>query len=136
MAQSEVYAGICGYSAKIDVQKLDNKHVQVFVRSECEQISAMNSDLARIQWKGRGHEVFGRMSDSVVYHSTDKHIRHTGCPIPAAILKTIEIEVGIALPQDVTVKFTNSQSEDANYTPPKEQETALPSPQVHLNANE
>ena len=136
MAQSEVCAGNCGFSARIDVQKLDNKHVQVIVRSECEQISAMNSDLARIQWKGRGHEVFGRLTDSVVYRSADKHIRHSGCPIPAAILKTIEIEVGIALPQDVTVKFTNSQSEDANNTPPKEQETALPSPQENLKAYE
>ncbi len=111
MAQSEVYAGICGYSAKIDVKQLDNKHVQVIVHSVCEQITAMNSDLARLQWKGRGHQVFRRMTDSVVYQSADKHIRHTGCPIPAAILKTIEVEVGAALPEDVTIRFVNSNSD-------------------------
>ncbi len=110
MAQSEVYAGICGCSATIDVKQLDNKHVQVLVSSECEQITAMNSDLARIQWKGRGHQVFTRMTDSVIYRSAGKHIRHTGCPVPAAILKTIEVEVGIALPEDVTVSFVNSDS--------------------------
>jgi hypothetical protein len=110
MAQSEVYAGICGFSATIEVKQLDNKIVRVIVRSECEQITAMNPDLACIQWKGRGHEVFGRMTDSVVYQSAAKHIRHTGCPIPAAILKTIEVEVGIALPKDVTISFVNSDS--------------------------
>jgi hypothetical protein len=111
MAQSEVYAGICGCSARIVVKQLDDKHVQAIVRSECEQITAMNSDLARIQWKGRGHEVFRRMTDSIVYRSADKHIRHTGCPIPAAILKTIEVEVGIALPEDVAIRFVNSNSD-------------------------
>ncbi len=85
--------------------------MQVIVRSECEQITAMNPDLARIQWKGRGHEVFVRMTDSVVYHSAAKHIKHTGCPIPSAILKTIEVEVGIALPEDVTIRFVNSNSD-------------------------
>ena len=111
MAQSEVYAGICGFSVTIEVIQLDNKHVQVIVRSECEQITAMNPDLARIQWKGRGHEVFGRMTDSVVYQSAAKHIRHSGCPIPSAILKTIEVEVGTALPEDVSIKFVNSKSD-------------------------
>ena len=111
MAQSEVYAGICGCSARIDVKQLDNNHIQVLVRSECEQITAMNTDLARIQWKGRGHQVFTRMTDSVVYQSAGKHIRHTGCPVPAAILKTIEVEVGIALPEDVTIRFVNSDSD-------------------------
>ncbi|GMQ78696.1 MAG: hypothetical protein BMS9Abin02_1226 [Anaerolineae bacterium] len=111
MAQSEVFAGICGFSAWIDVKQLDNKNVQVLIRSECEQIMAMNSDLTCIQWKGRGHQVFRRMTDSAIYHSSDKHIRHTGCPIPAAILKTIEVEVGIALPEDVTISFVNFDSD-------------------------
>lgn len=135
MAQCEVYAGICGFSAQIDVKKLDNKHVQVIVRSECEQICAMNSDLARIQWKGRDHEVFGRITDSVVYLSAEEHIRHTGCPIPAAILKTIEIEVDIALPQDVTIKFTDSQREDAGDASLKAINRSS-EPYVHVNSNE
>ena len=111
MAQSEVYAGICECTARIIVKQLDNKHVQAVVHSECDQITAMNPDLARIQWKGRGHEVFGRMTDSVVYQSAAKHIRHTGCPIPSAILKTIEVEVGTALPEDVTIRFIYSNSD-------------------------
>jgi hypothetical protein len=50
------------------------------------------------------------MTESVVYQSAARHIRHTACPIPAAILKAIEVEVGIALPQDVTITFSNSNS--------------------------
>ena len=86
---------------------MDDTHVQVFITSACDQITAMNPDLARVQWKGKGHAVFKRMTESAVYQSAAQHIRHTACPIPAAILKAIEVEVGIALPKDVTITFSS-----------------------------
>ena len=103
----EVYAGVCGHSAVIDVTKVDDTHVQVVITSACDQITAMNPDLARVQWKGKGHEVFKRMTESAVYQSAAQHIRHTACPIPTAILKAIEVEAGIALPKDVTITFSS-----------------------------
>lgn len=103
----EVYAGVCGHSAVIDVTKVDEAHVQVVITSACDEITAMNPDLAQVQWKGKGHEVFKRMTESAVYQSAAKHIRHTACPIPTAILKAIEVEVGIALPKDVTITFSS-----------------------------
>ena len=115
----EVFAGVCGHSAVIEISKVDDAHVQVVITSACDQITAMNPDLARVQWKGKGHEVFKRMTESVVYQSAARHIRHTACPIPAAILKAIEVEVGIALPKDVTITFTNS---DAKSQPPKDEQ--------------
>ena len=109
----EVFAGVCGHSAVIDVTKVDDAHVQVVITSACEQITDMNPDLARVQWKGKGHEVFKRMTESAVYQSAAQHIRHTACPIPAAILKAIEVEVGIALPKDVTITFNTPAVSDA-----------------------
>ena len=109
----EVYAGVCGHSAVIDVTKVDDTHVQVVITSACDQITAMNPDLAQVQWKGKGHEVFKRMTESAVFQSAAKHIRHTACPIPTAILKAIEVEVGIALPKDVTITFRTPPSNDA-----------------------
>ncbi|MBI2977135.1 MAG: hypothetical protein HYZ35_06885 [Chloroflexi bacterium] len=109
----EVFAGVCGHSAIIDVTKVDAAHVQVVITSACEQITDMNPDLARVQWKGKGHEVFKRMTESAVYQSAAQHIRHTACPIPTAILKAIEVEVGIALPKDVTITFSSRAAGDA-----------------------
>ncbi|MCC7360623.1 MAG: hypothetical protein IT317_14175 [Anaerolineales bacterium] len=106
MTRLEVFAGVCGHSAVIEVVKVDGAHVQVTLHSPCDQITAMNPELARLQWKGPGHVVFKRLTESLVYQSAARHIRHTACPIPAAILKAIEVEVGLALPQDVTIRFT------------------------------
>lgn len=112
MTRVEVSAGDCGHSAVIDVEKLDDRHVRVVLRSKCEQITAMNPALEHLQWKGKGHEVFGRMIESAVYRSASEQIRHTACPVPVAILKAIEAEVGLALPKDVTITFTSENSGD------------------------
>lgn len=112
MTKVEVSAGDCGHSAVIEVTKIDDRHVRVILHSECEQIMAMNPALVHLQWKGKGHEVFGRMVESAVYQSASEQIRHTACPVPVAILKAIEAEVGLALPKDVTIKFTSESSSD------------------------
>jgi len=108
----EVFAGVCGHSAVIEVSKVDDTRVQVVIRSECDQITDMNPDLQNLQWKGKGHEVFKRMTESAVYKSAATHIRHTACPVPSAIIKAIEVETGVAVPKDVTITFTSTPAED------------------------
>jgi len=102
MTRVTVDGGACGYRATIEVEKIDRHTVRVTIHSECEQITAMNPDLAELNWR-RG--VFCKMSESCVYQSASQHIKHAACPIPAAILKAIEVEVGIALPKDVVIHF-------------------------------
>ncbi|HET7010951.1 MAG TPA: hypothetical protein VFI11_09270 [Anaerolineales bacterium] len=105
MTVVNVHAGACGHTARITVEPIDDRHVRVRIESECDQITAMNDDLAHLRWKGKGHEVFRPMNESAIYRSANLRIRHTACPIPSAILKAIEVEVGAALPKDVTLTF-------------------------------
>ena len=116
MTTLEVQAGACGCSAKISVVKVDERHVRVVLESDCEPVMAMNDDLARLQWKGKGHNVFGPIPESAVYRSAALHIRHTACPVPSAILKAIEAEVGAAVPKDV--KFTFQARDPKDDVPP------------------
>lgn len=105
MAQADVWAGICGYRVEIEVTSLDRKHVSVTLRTECEMCQAMNPDLTRLQVKGKDHTVLRPAADSAVYQSAARHIRHPACVVPAAILKAIEVEIGAALPDDVTIRL-------------------------------
>jgi hypothetical protein len=105
MTVLNVQAGACGCTARVTARKVDDRHVQVLIESDCEQVVAMNADLTQLQWKGKGHEVFGRLLESAVYRSASDHIRHTACPVPSAILKAIEVEVGAAVPADVSFVF-------------------------------
>lgn len=112
MTTLKVDAGACGCWAKIVASKVDDHHVQVRVESDCDQVVKMNEDLARVQWKGKGHQVFGPIVESAVYRSAALHIRHTACPIPSAILKAIEVEVGAAVPSDVSFVFVRPGDPD------------------------
>ncbi|NOZ07211.1 MAG: hypothetical protein GXP41_12825 [Chloroflexi bacterium] len=105
MAKANVDAGICGYKATVEATSLNGKEIQVEICSDCEMLTAMNEDLVQLQWKGRGHKVFRRMTESAVYESAARHIRHCACIVPAAVLKTIEVETGMALPKKATIEF-------------------------------
>lgn len=105
MAKAEVYVGDCGHSAVVEVRRLSKDTVQVKIHSACEMLTAMNDDLAAVRWRGKDHQVFRPIPESAIYRSAGCHIRHPGCPIPAAIIKAIEVEVGVALARDVTIRI-------------------------------
>lgn len=117
MTTLKVDAGACGCWAKIVASRVDDRHVQVRIESDCEQVVKMNEDLAKVQWKGQGHKVFGSIVESAVYRSAASHIRHTACPIPSAILKAIEVEVGAAVPSDVSFVFVRPASSEGDSDP-------------------
>lgn len=102
MTRVKVEAGACGFTAVVQVEKVDGQTIRVSIHSDCQQLTAMNPDLAEVHWR-RG--VFCRMTDSLVYHSASRHIHHAACPVPAAILKAIEAEVGLALAKDASIHF-------------------------------
>lgn len=100
MSRVIVDAGSCGLTATIEVEKLEGKRIRVTIASDCGMLAAMNADLSELDGR-KG--VFGRMANSVVYQSASRHIKHTACPVPSAILKAIEVAVGVAPPKDVTM---------------------------------
>ena len=102
MTRVTVNGGACGFNATIQVDKIDRHTVRVKIDSACDQIVALNPDLAELNWR---HGVFCKIAESRVYQSASQHIKHAACPIPAAILKAIEVEVGIALAKDVVIHF-------------------------------
>jgi hypothetical protein len=102
MARVKVEAGACGLTVIVEAHRIDSQTVRVRIHSQCKQLTAMNPDLEEVHWR---RDVFCRMTDSVVYKSAAKHISHTACPVPSAILKAIEAEVGLALAKDVSIQF-------------------------------
>jgi len=95
-------AGVCGFKAAIHAQKTGDWTMRVSISSGCEMLTAMNSQLSEVNWR-KG--IFGRIQDCAVYEVCSRHVRHTACPVPAAILKAIEVEAGLALPVDVTMRI-------------------------------
>jgi hypothetical protein len=49
-------------------------------------------------------EISYRGEGPVTLRLAAKHLMHPACPVPSGILKAIEVESGLALPKDASIK--------------------------------
>jgi hypothetical protein len=102
MAKVTLDAGACGFNVVIKAMKTGHHRFRVELVSPCEMVKNLNEEL---KGKEFGSEVFTTMQKSEIYRICSKYIKHISCPLPAAILKAIEVEGGLAVPRDVTMKI-------------------------------
>ena len=55
-------------------------------------------------------EVFQPQGSVLFFKNAFQHIRHPACPVLTAILKAVEVEVGLALPRDAFIWFEPTDS--------------------------
>ena len=96
--------GICGFPCTIKAQKSGNRTVTVEINgSECRQIQRLSTCLTEMSLK----ELFMPLTRNPVYIAAEKSGCHPSCAIPAAVIKAVEVALGMALPREVRIKFTN-----------------------------
>lgn len=88
--------------AKIFVEKRGSI-INVNIESECDDVKAFLANLKSLDVK----DVIKPFVKNRIYEEAAKFIRHPACPIPCAILKAIEVELGLALKRDVHILFLN-----------------------------
>jgi hypothetical protein len=96
-----VKSGICGFIAKIDVEKVDKKKCKVKITTACPMVTELGNALPEIEMG----DIFKKHADTVVYKLAGEHHLHTACPVPMAVLKAAEAACELALPCDVMVMF-------------------------------
>lgn len=101
MTKVKVSPGICGFSVVITAQKGKDRKVLISLDTECEMVRKMLEDLAVLDMAA----AFTGHLNNPVYRSAARHIRHAACPVPSGILKALEVELGVALPKDVSIIF-------------------------------
>lgn len=101
--------GICGFCCTIKAQKSDNQTVTVEINgSECKQIQRLSISLTEMSLK----ELFMPLTRNPVYIAAEKSGCHPSCTIPAAVLKAVEVALGMALPKEVNIKFKDETEEE------------------------
>jgi len=94
-------AGICGFSTTVEVSEVDRRMVSVVLSAECEMVASMDGQLQDLGWM----EALGPPTDSAVWDCACERLKHPCCPVPIGILKSIEVELDLALPKDVVIHF-------------------------------
>lgn len=102
MSKVTVEAGICGFLTEIEALLNESQQVKLEIDSNCPNIMALAEDYNLSEGMT---EVFMPFGESPLFRAAKKHLKHSACPIPSAIMKAIEVTCGLALPRDVTMKI-------------------------------
>ncbi len=102
MATAEVFAGNCGYSTKVEAQ-LEGKVCHLSITSDCSVIRKLAEDLTEVN---PYQEISSKRATPKTLEAGLKYCTHAACPVPVGIIKAVEVEAKLALPQDVTIKLS------------------------------
>ncbi len=104
MTKATIDSGICGFVTTVEVNKINKQKVRVIINSDCENVAKLGELLTEIdKWT-----VFKTHEECEIYKAASNFHLHITCPIHIAVLKTIEVETGLALPRDVNIRFEHT----------------------------
>jgi hypothetical protein len=101
MCKLVVEPGICGFKTEVEVKRENSQKARVAIKTECSQVMELNEMLHSLDLK----DIFIPPRKNIVFALSEKAGCHASCPIPFAILKCAEIEMGLALPREVLITF-------------------------------
>jgi hypothetical protein len=105
MAKAEIYPGNCGFTTIVETS-LDEDVCKIRLTSECKAIQKLAQELSEVN---PYQEIsFRRGNMPQILQMGVKFCTHAACPVPVGIIKAVEIEAGLALPTDVTIKLSKT----------------------------
>ncbi|MBZ4686773.1 MAG: hypothetical protein PWQ96_644 [Clostridia bacterium] len=102
MSKCEINPGICGLVTTVEAKSIEGGNVTLKIISDCPNIQKVAEELVEIN---PFDEIFKRAATTKTYEVVSKHSPHPSCPVPSGILKAVEVEAGLALPKDVSIKI-------------------------------
>ncbi|MGE4284084.1 MAG: hypothetical protein AB7G87_10230 [Clostridia bacterium] len=103
MVEVKVNPGVCGLNSIINIESEDMQNVELHIQSDCPYIQKMAEELKELDGF---NECFAKVGDGQVYQAANKHCKHAACPVPAAIIKGIEVACELALPRNVEISIS------------------------------
>jgi hypothetical protein len=102
MAKAEILPGNCGFITTVEAT-MDGDTCKLSITSECKAIQKLAQELTEVN---PYQEISFRRNTPQILQMGAKYCTHAACPVPVGIIKAVEVEAGMALPMDVTIKLT------------------------------
>ena len=100
MASAEIESGICGFCTTVTTRG-EGRKVHVEFETECGYVEQLAGALTEVD---PYQEISYRGEGPVTLKLAAEHLVHPACPVPSGIIKAIEVEAGLALPKDASIK--------------------------------
>jgi len=107
MTESEVQSGICGNRTVVRVEDQKKYKATCTIESSCPNFKKV-AKILDMKTLDMMQELF-KKGESQVLNACQGIVPHVSCPVPAAVLKTLEVGVGLALPGDAAITFTKAE---------------------------
>jgi hypothetical protein len=75
------------------------------IESACDAVQRMAAELRQVD---PFQEITFRGKGPLTLQLAAKHCTHAACPVAIGIIKAVEVEAGLTLPADVTIKLSKS----------------------------
>jgi hypothetical protein len=102
MASVAIDAGVCGHTTRVTTARGDAYRVHVSVDSTCPHIQKIKDEIGDVDAL---QQIGLRDGIPSVLRTAYAHCAHAACPVPAGLIKAIEVAAGLALPQDVSMRI-------------------------------
>lgn len=99
----DVNPGICGFTCRVESISSDKKKAQIAITgSGCSMIQELAKTLTEVSFQ----DIFVPLTRNQIFLKAEQAGCHLACPVPVAVVKASEASLVLALPQDVSIKFT------------------------------
>lgn len=105
MAKAEILPGNCGFTTTVETT-MDGDVCKITVVSDCKAMQKLALELTEVNpYKEIS---FRRNNSPLILQMGARYCTHAACPVPVGIIKAVEVEAGLALPMDVTIKLSKT----------------------------
>lgn len=103
MATGVVNSGICGFTITVKALSEGDQNIKLEIVSDCPNYKKIAQELTEVD---AYKEMFSKLHTGRVYEVFAKYSPHPSCPGLSGILKTVEVEAKLALPQTASITVT------------------------------
>jgi len=97
-----VEPGSCGLSCRIEGWQNGKQAAGLrILDSQCEMIQKLSNCFNEITMK----DLFVPVTKNRIFLAAERAGCHLACPVPVAMVKILEISLGLAVPKDVSIRF-------------------------------
>lgn len=102
MSKAVIDPGVCGFLAEV-IATMDGEMCSLEISCDCEPVQEMAKDLAQVDPMA---EIGFHGDGPLTLKMFHKHLPHPCCPVPAGIIKAVEVAAGLALPKDASITIS------------------------------
>jgi hypothetical protein len=103
VARVDIDAGVCGHLTRVTAAKTTGYTVRVEIESGCPHVRRIAPEPVEVDAL---KQIGLRGGLPPLLQTAYECCAHAACPVPAGLVKAVEVAAGLALPRDVTMQIS------------------------------